>query len=89
MGEQWLNGGSSANQKLNTHAARLGFKYMKRKTVKDSRVCKLCQQLEGRVYLISDLQKNPHLAIAHPNERCYLIEVSDIKGERLYNEQNK
>lgn len=71
------------------HAARLGFKYMKRKTVKDSRVCKLCQQLEGRVYLISDLQKNPHLAIAHPNERCYLIEVSDIKGERLYNEQNK
>ena len=71
------------------HAKRLGFKYKKRKTVKDARVCKKCQELEGRVYLISDLEKNPYLAIAHPNERCYLIEVSDVKGERLYAEQNK
>lgn len=71
------------------HADRLGFKYMKRKTVNDSNVCALCKELEGRVYLISDLQKNPHLAIAHPNERCYMVEVSDVKGEKMYVEQNR
>lgn len=55
-----------------------GFKGVKRKTVKDDRVCKICKQHEGEIIPIEEYEKNPNIAMLHINCRDYMIPVMSL-----------
>ena len=63
-------------------AKRNGYTHMERRSMRDSHVCKLCQSLDGTIYPLDSVSAGDF--IAHPNERCILVEVVvDENGEKV------
>ena len=54
-------------------AKQNGYTHMERRSMRDSRVCKLCQSLDGAIYPLESTTSGDF--ILHPNERCVLVEV--------------
>lgn len=70
-------------------AKKNGYTHMERRSMRDKHVCKLCQSLDGTIYPLDSVSAGDF--IAHPNERCILVEVVvDDNGEKVksqyYNE---
>lgn len=71
------------------NAKRNGFTHMQRRSMRDSHVCKLCQQMDGTIYPLDTTTSGDF--VLHPNERCILVPVVvDENGEvvhsQFYNE---
>ena len=63
-------------------AKKNGYTHMQRRSMRDSHVCKLCQSLDGTIYPLDVATAGDF--IAHPNERCLLLEVVvDNNGEPI------
>lgn len=61
------------------NAIKNGFTHMRRETVHDSRVCKLCQRMDGTIYPVTEVSAGDFML--HPNDRCILVEcIVDAKG---------
>ena len=61
------------------NAMNNGYTHMQRRSMRDSHVCKLCQSLDGTIYLLDSVTAGDF--ILHPNDRCVLVEVIvDSKG---------
>jgi SPP1 gp7 family putative phage head morphogenesis protein len=61
-----------------------GFKGVKRKTVKDSHVCKICKEREGEIIPIEEYEKNPNVFMLHVNDRCYGVPVMSLDGNSSF-----
>lgn len=61
-----------------------GFKGVKRKTVKDDRVCKICKQHEGEIIPIEEYEKNPNIFMLHVGDRCYGTPVMSLDGNSSF-----
>ena len=69
-------------------AKRNGYTHMERRSMRDSHVCKLCQSLDGTIYPLDSVSAGDF--IAHPNERCILVEVVvDENGEKVLSDYYK
>ena len=63
-------------------AKQNGYTHMERRSMRDSHVCKICQEMDGTIYPVDSVTAGDF--IAHPNERCILVEVVvDDNGEKV------
>ena len=60
-----------------------GFNYVKRKTVKDSKVCPICKKHEGEVIPIDTYEKNPSVGILHVNCRDFFCPILIMEQAEL------
>ena len=70
-------------------AKQNGYTHMERRSIRDSHVCKLCQEMDGTIYPLDSLSSGDFML--HPNDRCILVEVIvDEDGNKVksdyYNE---
>lgn len=62
------------------NAKQLGYTHMQRRSMRDSHVCKMCQEMDGTIYPLDAVTAGDFML--HPNDRCILVEVVvDEKGE--------
>lgn len=54
-------------------AKRNGYTHMERRSLRDSHVCKLCQEMDGTIYPVDSVTAGDFML--HPNDRCILVEV--------------
>ena len=63
-------------------AKRNGYTHMERRSLRDSHVCKLCQEMDGTIYPVDSVTAGDFML--HPNDRCILVEVVvDDNGEKV------
>ena len=61
-----------------------GFKGVKRKTVKDNRVCPICKEHEGEIIPIEQYEANPSVMMLHINCRDYGVPVMSMDGNNPF-----
>lgn len=61
-----------------------GFKGVKRKTVKDNKVCPICKEHEGEIIPIEQYEANPQIAMLHVGDRCYMTPVMSMDGNNPF-----
>lgn len=61
-----------------------GFKGVKRKTVKDNRVCPICKEHEGEIIPIEQYEANPQIAMLHVGDRCYMTPIMSMDGNNPF-----
>lgn len=61
-----------------------GFKGVKRKTVKDNRVCPICKEHEGEIIPIEQYEANPSVMMLHVNDRCYGVPIMAMDGNNPF-----
>ena len=61
-----------------------GFKGVKRKTVKDDRVCPICEEHEGEIIPIEQYEANPSVMMLHINCRDYGVPVMSLDGNNPF-----
>ena len=61
-----------------------GFKGVKRKTVKDDRVCPICKEHEGEIIPIEQYEANPSVMMLHINCRDYGVPVMSMNGDNPF-----
>lgn len=61
-----------------------GFKGVKRKTVKDDRVCPICKEHEGEIIPIEQYEANPSVMMLHINCRDYGVPVMSMDGNNPF-----
>ena len=61
-----------------------GFNYVKRKTVKDNRVCPICKEHEGEVIPIEQYEANPSVMMLHVGCRDYGVPVMSMDGNNPF-----
>lgn len=63
-------------------AKRNGYTHMERRSLRDSHVCKICQEMDGTIYPVDSVTAGDFML--HPNDRCILVEVVvDENGEKV------
>ena len=66
------------------NAKKLGYNALKRQSMHDSHVCKICKEMDGKIYPLGTVKAGDFMM--HPNDRCVLIEVLiDEEGKQLEN----
>lgn len=59
-----------------------GFTHLRRETMNDSHVCKICREMDGKIYPIEEVNAGDFML--HPNDRCVLVPVLvDENGNRV------
>ena len=61
-----------------------GFKGVKRKTVKDNKVCPICKEHEGEIIPIEQYEANPQIAMLHVGDRCYMTPIMSMDGNNPF-----
>ena len=61
-----------------------GFKGVKRKTVKDNRVCPICKEHEGEIIPIEQYEANPSVMMLHVGCRDYGVPVMSMDGNNPF-----
>lgn len=61
-----------------------GFKGVKRKTVKDDRVCPICKEHEGEIIPIEQYEANPSVMMLHVGCRDYGVPVMSMDGNNPF-----
>ena len=61
-----------------------GFNYVKRKTVKDSKVCPICKEHEGEIIPIEQYEANPSVMMLHVGCRDYGVPVMSMDGNNPF-----
>ena len=61
-----------------------GFKGVKRKTVKDNRVCPICKEHEGEIIPIEQYEANPQIAMLHVGDRCYMTPIMSLDKDNPF-----
>ena len=61
-----------------------GFKGVKRKTVKDNKVCPICKEHEGEIIPIEQYEANPSVMMLHINCRDYGVPVMSMDGNNPF-----
>ena len=54
-------------------AKKNGYTHMERRSMRDSHVCKICQEMDGTIYPLNSVSAGDFML--HPNDRCILVEV--------------
>ena len=63
-------------------AKQNGYTHMERRSMRDSHVCKICQEMDGTIYPVDSVTAGDFML--HPNDRCILVEVVvDENGEKV------
>ncbi len=67
------------------NAEKLGYNALKRQSMHDSHVCKICKEMDGKIYPLGTVKAGDFMM--HPNDRCVLIEVliDEGTGKQLEN----
>lgn len=66
-------------------AKRNGYTHVERRSMRDSHVCKLCQEMDGTIYPLDSVSAGDFML--HPNDRCVLVEVVvDDNGNKVVSE---
>ena len=67
------------------NAKKLGYNALKRQSMHDNHVCKICQEMDGKIYPLGTVRTGDF--ILHANDRCVLIEVliDEETGKQLEN----
>lgn len=60
------------------------FNYVKRKTVKDSKVCPICKEHEGEIIPIEQYEANPSVMMLHINCRDYGVPIMSMDGNNPF-----
>ena len=61
-----------------------GFKGVKRKTVKDNKVCPICKEHEGEIIPIEQYEANPSVMMLHVGCRDYGVPVMSMDGNNPF-----
>ena len=61
-----------------------GFKGVKRKTVKDNKVCPICKEHEGEIIPIEQYEANPSVMMLHINCRDYGVPIMAMDGNNPF-----
>lgn len=61
-----------------------GFRGVKRKTVKDDKVCPICKEHEGEIIPIEQYEANPQIAMLHVGDRCYMTPIMAMDGNNPF-----
>ena len=61
-----------------------GFNYVKRKTVKDNKVCPICKEHEGEIIPIEQYEANPQIAMLHVGDRCYMTPIMSLDKDNPF-----
>lgn len=61
-----------------------GFRGVKRKTVKDDKVCPICKEHEGEIIPIEQYEANPSVMMLHINCRDYGVPIMAMNGNNPF-----